>query len=452
MSQSILDLSHLPKIVNDVYLEDLFKRKERFIILFGGSGSGKSVAVAQMLLLKMIKYGTCILGVREVGKTIKNSMKRNLDGQVRHMNLSPFFTVNENEIKCNNGAFFIFSGLDDENKLKSIADVDIVWIEEATETREEAFKEINRRLRGGSRQKQIIMTLNPDDYDHYIRRYFFAQGVDPDTGIDYEDMYKIYRDKAFTMHTTYKDNRFLDDNYIEQMENEVDEHHKEIYTAGNWHQRSGKNVFDSSMILKEQIPIKYSAYDRVMIGVDFGWNHASTCIVVGFNLKTPNILYIVDELYLKKHTTEQFIDQIMTNIDWYGRVLNCDSAEPDRIKTMNNAGMLAVPVKKFNGSKRFSLDWLRKRRIVCSYKAPHSYTELKNYKWKINARGIPTDEPDEKDDDCIAGMRYAILSFARDNNFFDNSSKNCGVIGVEELNKIDSDLNKVYSDSIFSEY
>lgn len=452
MSQNILDLSNLPKVVNDIYLEKLFKRRERFIILFGGSGSGKSVAVAQMLLLRMIKYGTCVLGVREVGKTIKNSMKRNLDGQIRRMNLSPFFTVNENEIKCNNGAFFIFSGLDDENKLKSIADVDIVWVEEATETREEAFKEINRRLRGGSREKQIIMTLNPDDYDHYIRRYFFAQGTDPDTGLDYEDMYKIYRDKAFIMHTTYKDNKFLDDSYIEQMENEVDDHHREIYTNGNWHQRSGKNVFDGKMIKKEKIPTKYHAYDRVFIGIDFGWNHASTCIVVGINLKTPNILYVVDELYLKKRTTEEFVDQIMTHIDWYGRVFNCDSAEPDRIKIMTNAGMLAIAVKKFPGSKKFALDWLRKRHIVCSYKAPNTYRELKGYRWKLDARGIPTDEPEDKDDDCIAGMRYAILDFARNNNFFDNNSKNCGVITSMELNNIDETLKNNYSDDILSEY
>ena len=69
-----------------------------------------------------------------------------------------------------------------------------VWIEEASEAEEDDYKQLNVRLRGGKSKKQIVMSLNPIDINHWIKTSLI------DTG------------RATYLHTTYKDNHFIDEN------------------------------------------------------------------------------------------------------------------------------------------------------------------------------------------------------------------------------------------------
>ena len=63
------------------------------------------------------------------------------------------------DIKYYNGNRLYFAGVDDPEKLKSIEGITSMWIEEATELSLNDFNEIDRRLRGKTKNyKQVILT------------------------------------------------------------------------------------------------------------------------------------------------------------------------------------------------------------------------------------------------------------------------------------------------------
>ena len=88
--------------------------------------------------------------VRKVGRTLKHSTFQLLVSLISEYNLSSYFTINKTDysITCKNGATAISTGLDDVEKLKSIAGINRIWIEEASEISLEDFKQLDLRLRG----------------------------------------------------------------------------------------------------------------------------------------------------------------------------------------------------------------------------------------------------------------------------------------------------------------
>ena len=127
------------------------KSKARYRVLYGGAGSGKSYYVAQETILNMLTSKSySYLVVRKTGKSIRNSVFRLITNLISDYNLSDKFIINKTEmsIVCINGSSLITSGLDDVEKLKSIANINRIWVEEASEITETDFNQLDLRLRG----------------------------------------------------------------------------------------------------------------------------------------------------------------------------------------------------------------------------------------------------------------------------------------------------------------
>lgn len=151
--------------------------KSRYRILFGGAGSGKSHFVAQETLLNMLSSsGFKYLAVRKTGKSIRNSVYKLLTDLIDGYELNNFFKINKTEmsIECATGSSLITSGLDNVEKLKSIANINRVWVEEASEITETDFNQLDLRLRGQSKLGyQLTLTFNPISELHWLKRSFF---------------------------------------------------------------------------------------------------------------------------------------------------------------------------------------------------------------------------------------------------------------------------------------
>lgn len=150
------------------YLQDASKR---FVLLFGGSSSGKSYSVAQVLLQLTLFEGESQLVLRKVGasieKTIFSDFKACLDSMPE---IKEHFRVMTNKIMCNtNGAKIDFSGIDDPEKIKGISQYKRVFLDELSEYTESDFKQIRKRLRGKKGQ-QIIGAWNPISEEHWIKK------------------------------------------------------------------------------------------------------------------------------------------------------------------------------------------------------------------------------------------------------------------------------------------
>jgi len=197
---------------------------DRYLILFGGAGSGKSYFVAQKIIIRMLEEENHkVLVIRKVAKTLRNSVYDLIKGIIYKIGFDDEFkfTINPLEIIHNKTQNkIIFQGLDDPEKLKSIADITMIWIEEATELEKNEFDQIDLRLRGETTNyKQILISFNPVDENHWIRHRFFPSA--PETMI---------------IKTTYKDNPKRGEEYDRVLE-EMRLHNPsyfQVYGLGDW--------------------------------------------------------------------------------------------------------------------------------------------------------------------------------------------------------------------------
>ncbi len=245
------------KVFNDVYLPFL-DNTDRYLVFYGGGSSGKSYFIAQRFIYKLIHPTRCnLLVVRQTGDTNRRSTFPLLKQVISHWNLSEHFKVNESDmrIKCLlTGNEVAFAGLDDVEKIKSITfengELTDIWVEEATETQEADINQLKVRLRGGKSKKQIVLSFNPINIQHWIKKHFIDSKL------------------ATVCFSTYKDNKFLTDDDRKALEDlkYIDEYTYNVYCLGQWG-ILGKTVFDARAIQQrlENIPkpihTGYFSYD-----------------------------------------------------------------------------------------------------------------------------------------------------------------------------------------------
>jgi phage terminase large subunit len=367
------------------------KSRQRYELLYGGAGSGKSYFIAQRILVRaMQEKGHKTLVVRKVARTNRHSTFALIKSIMQQWKIMPLFKVNKSdmEITCRNGNQIIFTGLDDVEKLKSIAGITDIWVEEASEITQEDFTQLDLRLRGKSAYPmQITLSFNPISALSWIKAYFFDSP----------------KENSAILKTTYKDNEFLDEEYkqvIEDLKNQ-DATYYQIYALGEWGVL-GNLVFTNYVF--EDIPYKEEDFDAVYQGLDFGFNHPSAFIKVGFK---DDELYVFDELYEKGLTNAELIDEVAKYTN-KKKMIIADSAEPARIKEFRQAGFNCQASVKGKGSVKDGIDWLKRKKIHISKQCPNLLAEMQQYSYKEDKDGNVQDEPVEFKDDAIAALRYAI--------------------------------------------
>ena len=211
----------------------------RYLVLKGGGGSGKSILAGQKILERAVSEpGHRFLVCRKVGRTIRQSCFNQLVNQIAEYYPGMRVKINRTDmvISFPNGSEILFSGLDDVEKLKSIYNITGEWLEEASELTEADFNQLDIRLRGKTKYyKQIIITFNPVSVTHWLKKRFFDT-PDPD-------------DRVRVHESTYKDNRFLDEENIRVLESfrDIDEYYYQVYCLGMWGV-TGKTVFDGKAV------------------------------------------------------------------------------------------------------------------------------------------------------------------------------------------------------------
>lgn len=133
---------------------------KRYKVAYGGRGGAKSWAFARALIAYAIQKKTRILCVREVQKSIKESVYRLIMDQIALLGVEKCFTNTENSIKCVNGSEFIFEGLfRNVNRIKSLEGVNLCWAEEAEAISEESWQLLIPTIRTPG--SEIWISFNP---------------------------------------------------------------------------------------------------------------------------------------------------------------------------------------------------------------------------------------------------------------------------------------------------
>lgn len=219
--------------VNDSFYH-LLSDTNRYEILYGGSGSGKSVFASQKIILRTVgEEKHRFLCIRKVANTLRSSVYQILIDCISDLGLRSEFEINKTEMRFTHtptGNEILLAGLDDVERLKSIAGITSIWVEEATELNEGDFDQIDLRLRGETvNYKQIILSFNPIDERHWLKIRFFDNKPD----------------NATVLKTTFKDNHFIDDEYriVLEQKASVSPNLYRIYYLGEWGKEDVKRPY-----------------------------------------------------------------------------------------------------------------------------------------------------------------------------------------------------------------
>lgn len=277
---------------NDIYLP-LLEDQNRFLILYGGGGSGKSVFAAHKIILRTVgELGHKFLALRKVGETVKDSIFAELQAAIDDLGLSDEFQVNKTDRTFTHlltGNHILCKGLDEPKKIKSIKGITGMWLEEATDFEESDLDQLNIRIRGEKKNYvQFIISFNPVDEDHWLKKRFFDT-KQSDTTI---------------CHSTYKDNFFLSEVDREQLEKLKDRNllYYEVYCLGKWGivNKSDKFLYNFT---KEKHEIdSYEPNVNLPILISFDFNVVPMTCVIGQEYEES--LFIFDEMKLDNSSTE----------------------------------------------------------------------------------------------------------------------------------------------------
>lgn len=155
-----------------VKFEPLFDRSLRFIVFYGGRGSGKSFNIARKLILEAFSSPIRVLCCREIQKSISDSVIAMLAEQIELLGLQAFFEVQKTQILGRNGSRFTFAGLKTNiTSIKSMTGVDRVWVEEGENVSKESWDVLIPTIREDG--SQIIVSFNPknlldDTYQRFV--------------------------------------------------------------------------------------------------------------------------------------------------------------------------------------------------------------------------------------------------------------------------------------------
>jgi phage terminase large subunit len=280
-----------------------------------------------------------------------------------------------------------------------------------TEFTEEDFYQIDLRLRGNLPDyKQIIGTFNPINEQHWIRQSLFGDELQGKIESGQKFVRRKYSAEVdgetidfymTVMHSTYKDNLYIDKAYKAQLESYIDRDKNffNIYCLGMWGNLKGL-IFDNWSITRgwPEHP------DDGGFGLDFGFAiDPSACVEVAFDGKD---LYLREHLYETKLTNPMIAARLAPVAGQDLIVADC--AEPKSITEIRNTGLMIVPCAKGKDSILHGIQRIKQYNIKLDYNSPNLKKEFQSYKWAEKKDGTLTNKPADVFNHLVDATRYIV--------------------------------------------
>lgn len=367
----------------------------RLEVYYGGAGSGKSYGACQKVLLKSLNRKRKVLVIRKVGATLKHSIfQLFLDlltasgcRGISHINRSDF------QISLANGSQFIFKGLDDPEKIKSITGITDIVIEEATELTEEDFMQLNLRLRPAEPDPQIYLMFNPVSKANWVYGYF----------------YEHTPAEALIIQTTYHDNRFLTDEYRRELEDlqRRNPAYYRIYALGEFAtlDKLVYPIWEKRLISEREINSL-----PLFVGLDFGYVNDPSAIIWGRIDRKNKRIYITGE-YADVGLMNDDIAHVIVSLGLAKERIIADSAEPKSIAELRHRhGITRVqPAQKGRDSVINGIQFIIQHELIVDERCNKTIEELENYTWEKDRKtGEYVNTPIDTFNHLMDAMRYGL--------------------------------------------
>ena len=365
-----------------IIFQKTWESKEDVIVHQGGSSSGKTYSILQVLFAKAVSEPNLVITI--VGQDIPNLKAGALRDAINIYNENEEikgFTTSYNKsdriFTFKNGSVMEFKSYSDAQDAKS-GKRDYLFVNEANGIPMAVYNELAIRTK-----KQIYIDYNPNA-EFWVHEHLIGK---PNV--------KFFR-------SWHEHNPFISDKIREKIEalKDIDEELWRVYARGMTGKIEGLVL--RNWVLVDEIP---KDAKHLGTGLDFGFTNDPTAIVEVFE---QNGELWVRELMYQTGQTNQDIANALKGYDKY---IICDSAEPKSIEELRRAGLKVEPAEKGRDSINVSIDVLRSKRLNITRDSIYLRKELGAYKYKVDKlTGKSLNEPIDSFNHLIDALRYVALN------------------------------------------
>tara|TARA_B110001452_G_scaffold95854_1_gene79225 strand:+ start:1879 stop:3090 length:1212 start_codon:yes stop_codon:yes gene_type:complete len=376
----------------------LFQSKDRYYVITGGRGSGKSFGISLFLLNLTYEKGHKVLFSRYTLMSAQTSIIPEFIEKIDLMDKHSDFRITKDEIiNLTTGSSIMFKGIRTSSgnqtaALKSLNGVTTFVLDEAEELiNEDDFNKIDFSIRSQLKQNRCILVLNPATKEHWIyQRFFQFKGI--------EGGFNGNKDGATYIHTTYQDNRDnLSDSFLKQLyEMKMRNPQKYEHTVmGGWLAKA------EGTIIRNWKVGEFVQTELMCYGQDYGFSNDKNTLVQ-VSVDKPSRKMYVREIYGKTNMSTSEI-AFANKKECGAQLIICDNSEPRLTNELKQTGLNIKPTIKKKGSILSGIALMQDYEMIVSRDSKDIIRELNNYVW--HEKGL---KPIDKWNHYIDATRYAL--------------------------------------------
>lgn len=408
--------------MTDIYVEDLIApnfdallssvldHEFSYYILKGGRGSLKSsfVSFAISLLLTMPgnedMHAICF---RKTANTLRDSVFSQMQFAIDMLGLNDDFVCRVSPMKItrkSTGQTILFRGVDDKTKIKSLKApfgyFAITWFEEADAfaSLKEIRSVLQSTMRGGASYWTFMSFNPPETRANFMNDAVSPQKVPPGWFVHTSDYRSAPRE--------WLGDQFFDDAEQLRLTNPKAYSHEYLGEVIG----TGGEVFDNLRL--EELPDDLiKTFDRIYMGIDWGWYPDPFHWSKMHYDSTRHVLYIFDEYRVKKQSNRDTWDALRVLKGVTGNdLITADSAEPKSVSDYRDYGSLCRGAEKGPDSVRYGVKWLQSLAaiVIDPKRCPETAEEFQHYEYDRTPEGEVISGYPDANNHAIDSVRYAL--------------------------------------------
>ena len=287
------------RLDNEVYYPVYYSRK-RYNHIYGGRGSGKSSEIQGKLpivLLSCLPFCR-ILVIRQIYNTHRTSTFQEALDYIERWQLEPFFKVTKQPMQITHletGNYMIYRGMDNPASIKSVKDVThVIWEEFFEIKNEEGVSTVDKSVRTPRLKHDIhkhFFVYNPDNKNHFVYDIYHSNKK------EHQEKYQSFRRNSLIIKTTYKDNKFVPDTFVDLIEADrlANPERFQVDGLGNWGVLKETGLYYSAF--------QYTKSVRYKLKDDFYDSHRTIYLTFDFNVY-PYISLEISQMYADDENKE----------------------------------------------------------------------------------------------------------------------------------------------------
>ncbi|KKL18135.1 hypothetical protein LCGC14_2478540, partial [marine sediment metagenome] len=233
--------------------------------------------------------------------------------------------------------------------------------------------------------KQLALTFNPISIHHHLKKRFFDKA----------------HPNVRTHSSTYRDNRFLDEEYKAELEElrELDAGLALVYADGEW--GDIKNIIYQHWEIVDFDWLQ-EKYEEEAFGLDWGFSKPTAVTHTGFRGETCDISELI---YQTRLTDDDLITILEQTIPASKRQvpIYADPSQPGSIEALRRAGFV---IRAAENNVVEGIRSVQRKRQRISQSSQNIVKEISGYKWRELRSGEVLDEPVKVNDHAMDSIRY----------------------------------------------